>query len=109
MAASARAVYGSIADRLEAGLRTLGAWGSPEPAGPVTTAFGQGEMAFPQWLEHILCVRLREVAAGRADPPGRSEVSTVAVREFDGHDEPAVEALIATLRELDALVTGHPG
>ena len=109
MADPRRAVYGAIADRLEHELRAFGAWGSPEPAGPVTTAFGQGEMAFTQWLEHVLCVRLREVAAGRSEPPDRSEISAIAVREFDGVDEPAVDALLTTLRELDSFVTSQHG
>jgi uncharacterized protein YqcC (DUF446 family) len=94
--------YGAIADDVEAELRRLGAWGSPPPAGPVTGAFGQPDVAFTQWLEHVLVPRLREVAAGEADPPGSSMVAAQAVRELDGWDEAA--GLIAVLQRLDDLV-----
>lgn len=94
--------YGAIADSLEAELRRLGCWGSPAPAGPVTGAFGQPDLAFTQWLEHVLVPRLREIAAGEAKPPGSSMVAAQAVREFDGW--PEADGLIAVLQRLDDLV-----
>jgi len=94
--------YGAIADALEAGLRRLGCWGSPAPTGPITGAFGQPDLAFTQWLEHVLVPRLREIASGQAEPPGSSMVAAQAVREFDGWDE--ADALIEILQRLDDLV-----
>lgn len=99
-----RPEYGAAADRIEAELTAVGAWGSPAPPGPVTSAFGMRDMAFTQWLEHVLCARLREVAAGQSEPPPSSSVAAVAVREFDG--QPAYDGVIAALGELDRLVEG---
>jgi uncharacterized protein YqcC (DUF446 family) len=96
--------YGEIADELEAELRRLGWWGSPAPEGPVTSAFGGRDMSFAQWLEHILVPRLREVAAGDAEPPGDSQVAAYAVRELDGFDEAG--PLLEVLGRLDRLVAG---
>lgn len=98
-----RAVFGQFADRIEAELRELGAWGSPAPDRPITSAFGLQDMAFTQWLEHVLCARLREVAAGSIEPPGSSSVATQAVREFDGWREAG--PLVGVLSELDEFVS----
>lgn len=98
-----RATFGEFADRIETELRALGAWGSPPPDGPVTSAFGLADMAFTQWLEHVLCARLREVAAGSSEPPDRSDVAVQAVRELDGW--PEADRLVEILSALDQYVS----
>jgi len=100
--AASRAAYGEIAAELEQNLRAFGAWDQPAPQGPVRGAFGAPDLAFPQWLEHILCPRLRAIAGGTEDPPAQSNVSAMAVREFDGCD--AAGSIIETLLKLDHLV-----
>ena len=82
--ATDRAAYGRLAEKIEAELRSLGLWGHPPPAGPVRGPFGAPDLTFTQWLEHVLCPRLREIAAGRGEPPDRSSVAAMAVRELDG-------------------------
>jgi uncharacterized protein YqcC (DUF446 family) len=98
---SSSEVYGEIADQIEADLRAIGAWGSPAPTVPVTSAFGAPELSFTQWLEHVLCARLREVGAGHGEPPSQSQVATRAARELDGVE--GSEPLIETLRRLDSI------
>jgi tRNA pseudouridine synthase C len=96
-----RRAYGTIADRIESELRAIGAWDQPAPEGPVQGAFGAPNRSFSQWLRYDLTPRLREVAAGREDPPTTSMVGTMAIREFDGFD--AADTLIDVLLELDKL------
>jgi uncharacterized protein YqcC (DUF446 family) len=99
-----RVAYGELADRIEASVRACGI-GGPPPARPATSAFGEeDEMMFGQWLEYILCARLRAVASGAEDPPPHSEVATRAARELDG--VPDSDGLLEALAELDALVGG---
>jgi uncharacterized protein YqcC (DUF446 family) len=100
----APAAYGELADRIEAELLALGLWGAAAPVRPVSTAFGAPELSFAQWLEHVLCPRLRDIARGRGDPPSHSQVSTRAARELDGIDHS--DRLHEALSELDALVNG---
>jgi uncharacterized protein YqcC (DUF446 family) len=97
-----RAAFGELADRIEAAVGLVGIGGGPPPAGPVRSAFGAGEMTFGQWLQYVLCPRLRSVANGLEDPPARSEVAVRAARELDGvpDSDPLLEALAA----LDSLV-----
>jgi uncharacterized protein YqcC (DUF446 family) len=99
-----RTAYAAIADRLEAELRSLGEWDSPEPAAPVTAAFGSNDRSFGQWLRYTLLARVRAIADGETEPPEHSMVAAQAVREFDGYD-PAAE-LITVLTDLDELVEG---
>ncbi len=100
-----RAAYGVVADKIEAELRTFGAWELPAPDGPVRGAFGAPDRSFAQWLHYDLLPRLREIAAGRADPPDESMAGSKALREFDGlHD---ADPLIDVLLELDRLVEGR--
>jgi uncharacterized protein YqcC (DUF446 family) len=94
-------VYGEIAGQIEADLRALGAWGSPAPTVPVTSAFGAPELSFTQWLEHVLCPRLREIGAGHGEPPSHSQVATRAARELDGVE--GSERLLETLQRLDSI------
>jgi uncharacterized protein YqcC (DUF446 family) len=99
-----RAAYADVADRLEAELKALGWWDSPEPEAPVTAAFGSNDRSFGQWLRYTLVPRLRAVAAGEIEPPERSMVATQAAREFDGYE--VAHELIAVLVDLDELVEG---
>jgi uncharacterized protein YqcC (DUF446 family) len=100
------AAYAAIADQIEAELRRLGLGPSPAPRAPVTGAFGSPSMTFGQWLEHVLCPRLRAVASGAVPPPAVSSVAAQAVRELDGFDH--TDALIAALSRLDALTNAEP-
>jgi uncharacterized protein YqcC (DUF446 family) len=93
-----------IADRIEAELRRLGWWSATPPAEPVAGPFGEANATFTQWLQFVLCPRLREAAAGTALAPRTSNVSAKAVREFDG--QPEADALIQVLSDLDHLMEG---
>jgi uncharacterized protein YqcC (DUF446 family) len=59
-------------------------------------------MTFGQWLEYVLCARLRAVASGMQDPPAHSEVAIRAARELDGVRDS--DGLLEALAQLDALV-----
>jgi uncharacterized protein YqcC (DUF446 family) len=98
------AAYGRIAGRVELELRRLGWWSATPPAEPVAGPFGEANATFTQWLEFVLCPRLREVAAGTTPAPQNSNVSAKAVREFDG--QPEADSLIQVLSELDHLSEG---
>jgi uncharacterized protein YqcC (DUF446 family) len=107
------AAFASLADRIEAELRRLGAWSADRPDQETIDnggAFGMNTLAFTQWLQWVLVPRLREVAAGTFPVPPSSQVAAHAVREFDGwHEASDLEGL---LRELDHLVergAGGPG
>jgi uncharacterized protein YqcC (DUF446 family) len=99
--------YGDLADGIAAELRRLGWWpeGVPDgaPAVEVSGAFGQPDMPFVHWIALVLVPRLREVAAGTADPPGSSMVAAQAVRELDG--VPDAGDLISLLQQLDDLAS----
>jgi uncharacterized protein YqcC (DUF446 family) len=100
-----RAAFGELADRIEAELRSAGLAPTSEPAVPITGGyFGAPEATFCQWLEHVLCPRLREIAAGRGEPPTHSRVATAAARNLDGYD--GTDGLLEALQELDRLTAG---
>ena len=93
------------ADAIEDELRALGWWTGVPPAPErlaAAGAFGQDSLAFAEWLEHVLVVRLRQVAAGELDWPTSSEVAAYAVRELDGIHE--ADRLLEALRNLDDAV-----
>ena len=97
-----RAAYGELADRIEAEMRSAGVGHTPAPSGPaIVGCFGAPDATFFQWLEHVLCPHLREVAAGRREPPPYSQVATAAARNFDGYD--GTDRLLEALQELDRL------
>ncbi|MGI8571550.1 MAG: YqcC family protein [Solirubrobacteraceae bacterium] len=97
-----RAAFGELADRIESEMRSAGVGPTPAPAVPITGGpFGAPEATFFQWLEHVLCPRLREIAAGRSEPPPHSEVATAAARNFDGYD--GTDGLLAALAKVDRL------
>jgi hypothetical protein len=97
-----RAMYGAVADSIETGLRALGAWGEPTAEGSPQGAFGAPERSFTQWVQYDLLPRLREVAAGREEPPEQSMAGTRALRELDGVQ--GADPLIDALLDLDRLV-----
>jgi uncharacterized protein YqcC (DUF446 family) len=97
-----RTRHGGLAEQIESELRRLGAWDAPAPPGPATSAFGSADRSFTQWLRYDLVPRLREVAAGRAEPPEHSMVGTQALRELDGN--PEAERLVDLLLALDRVV-----
>ena len=101
--------YGELAEAITAELHRLGWWpeGVPDdaPAIEVSGPFGQPDLPFAHWLALVLVPRLREVAAGTADPPGQSMVATQAIREFDGLTE--ATDLISLLVDLDATAEGR--
>lgn len=94
-----------IADRLEAELRRLGAWGdAPLPPAKMqfTRAFGGDTMAFEQWIQFVLVARLRDIAASGGPLPPSSNLAAYAVREFDGRED-QMATLIDLLRAVDDL------
>ncbi len=96
-----RAAHGVLADRIEASVEACGIDGPP-PANPARSAFGADDgMTFGQWLQYVLCPRLRAVASGAEEPPARSQVAIRAARELD--DVPDRDGLLQALAELDAL------
>jgi uncharacterized protein YqcC (DUF446 family) len=99
-----RALAGELAAAIEAEMRRLGWWRDLPPAKNVEGAFGRPAMTFDAWIETVLVPSLREVAAGRLDPPQSSHVAAAAVREFDGYDE--ADALIELLSRVDRLSPG---
>ena len=62
-------------------------------------------LAAEEWLQYVLMPRLREVARGESPLPTESSGSAWATRQFDG--DPDADALVALLRDLDALVDGE--
>ena len=72
-------------DLIEEEMRRINMW-QPNPLPPekleVTTAFGQGSMAFEQWLQFIFLPRVREIIAERGRFPNQSQVADQAFREW---------------------------
>lgn len=63
-------------------------------------AFAADTMSFSQWLQFIFIPSVKRAAANESFP-SKSQVSAMAVREFDGMGE--ASSLIAYLSEFDAL------
>ena len=100
-----RAALGRIADEIEAEMRRLRLWSDDPPSEERALeggAFGQGTIAFEQWIQAVLVPRLRAVAAGEIDPPSSSMVGTQAIREWDGIVER--EELASLLSKLDGVI-----
>ena len=90
----------AIADEL----RRTGRWTEPDRlptyrGGP----FGQRDMAFEQWLQGVLLVRLADIAAGTLRPPGTSELAAYAAREWDGQPVGLLPALLSAADDLSDL------
>jgi uncharacterized protein YqcC (DUF446 family) len=90
---------------LEAELKRLNRWGA-EPMPPAAFEnmgpFGQGTMAFEQWLQFVLLPRLRAIVSERDEVPSGSQLAVYAVRALDG--DPDAGRLHDLLYELDRLV-----
>jgi uncharacterized protein YqcC (DUF446 family) len=100
----------TYADRIERELRGLNAWQSqplPDAAYKSKVAFFADTMAFCQWLQFVLLVRVRGIIEARGGFPTQSSVGTYAVRELDGIDEAG--GLIQALCEFDDFIEGLDG
>jgi len=67
--------------------------------------FGMRTLAPEEWIQYVLVPRLDDVAHEEAALPADSAIAAWATRQLDG--DPDGEAIVAVLRELDALVVGH--
>lgn len=65
-------------------------------------AFGANTMAFEQWIQFILVVRLRQMARQELDFPDSSNLGAYAVRNMDGDDE--TEHLRELLSQVDEFI-----
>lgn len=91
---------------IEAEMRRIGLWQEeplPKEAYDYTLAFAQDSMAFHQWLQFIFIPQVRKIAEEYEEFPKMSQVSTAAVRAFDGWDK--ANRLITLLKEFDNLFT----
>lgn len=98
----------AFADRIEAELKSLGAWSETPPtpeAFESRAAFFADTMSFCQWLQFVLLDRIRTIAADEGEFPSRSQVGVYAVRELDGLNE--ASNLVSLLSWLDALIEGR--
>jgi uncharacterized protein YqcC (DUF446 family) len=97
-------VVGEKIVEIEAEMKRIGMWQEEDlpPEGyEFTGPFGMDSMAGQQWLQFILIPRVREIIAQGGQFPESSEVSTWAVREFDGIYEAG--DLVTKLYEFDRL------
>jgi len=94
-----------LALALEVELKRLGRWqADPLPTDKLEHmgAFGENTMAFEQWIQFILIVRLRQMARQEMEFPDSSSLGAYAVRAMDGDDE--AEHLRELLTEIDAFI-----
>src|SRR5690349_19513806 len=93
--------------RIEAEMRSIGMWQNepmPQEKTAAAGAFGQGSMAFEQWLQFVFIPRVNQIVAARAAFPSKSQVGDQAYREWRmWGDAPNVDRLLELLREFDAL------
>src|SRR5947207_13334153 len=92
---------------IEAEMRRIGMWRSePMPQERIASAgaFGQGSMAFEQWLQFVFIPRVDQIVAARGAFPSKSQVADQAFREWRmWGDAPDVDPLLELLREFDGL------
>jgi uncharacterized protein YqcC (DUF446 family) len=92
---------------IEAEMRRIGMWqNEPMPQEKIASAgaFGQGSMAFEQWLQFVFVPRANEIVAARGKFPSKSQVWDQAYREWRMWGEaPDVDRLLELLREFDGL------
>lgn len=97
----------TLADELEATMRTLRLWSEPPPPRlPFQRPFAMDAMPFEHWLQLVLVPCLREIAERRERVPARSNLAAHAVRELDGQDE--LLPLVLVLRRIDELSPEPP-
>ena len=92
---------------IEAEMRRIGMWQN-EPLSPEKIAsagaFGQGAMAFEQWLQFVFIPRVNQIVAARGKFPSGSQVADQAFREWRmWGDAPDVDPLLELLTEFDGL------
>ncbi len=92
------------AAEIEAELISLNRWDDqplPEEMFEDMGAFGSRTMAFEQWIQFILLPRIHQIISEQGEFPGKSNVATYAIRNFDG--DSAASRLCDLLYELDEI------
>ncbi len=91
-------------NEIESEMKRLGIWSKtplPKDAFLDMGAFGMNTMSFDQWLQFVFVPNVRKLLKTDGPWPDKSEIGTIAVREFDGM--PESDGLIALLTEFDHL------
>lgn len=99
------ALVGSKALEIEAELKRLNRWSPeqlPHERFENMGAFGSNTMSFEQWIQFVLIPRIGEISSARDRFPESSNLSTYAVRAFDGDAD--VKYLCDLLYDLDSLI-----
>jgi uncharacterized protein YqcC (DUF446 family) len=97
----------SKASEIKAELKRLNRWQhEPMSADKFENmgAFGSNTMTYEQWIQFILLLRIQEIINERGEFPSDSNLSTYAVRAFDGDDE--TNHLKDLLYDLDQIING---
>lgn len=97
-----------LALAIEMELKRLGRWqANPLPHEKLENmgAFGANTMAFEQWIQFILVVRLRQMARQELDFPDSSNLGAYAVRNMDSDD--GAEHLMVLLSQVDEFIEGR--
>lgn len=92
----------TLLQHIEAEMRRIGLWQDQSPAPEalqIDAAFAHSRLAFSQWLQFVLLPRVRLILQEHGPFPERSQVGTIAIREWDTF--PAADRLIGLLCELD--------
>ena len=95
-------------DEVEIELRKLGWWSNeplPKESLACKEAFCADSMHFGAWIQFILIPKVRKIVSEKGDFPKQSQVSTYAIREFDGQHE--VSDLIHLLCVFDGIIEGR--
>ena len=103
---------------IEAELRRIGFWDDSLDENVVRTQALQyaqthgkspvGTMPFEHWLQTV-CIPNARDAATRNELPSDSQVSVMAMREYDYHSHvPEAQRLLKILREFDAIFKSRP-
>lgn len=98
------ALAAAKAAEIEAELKNINRWDDqslPEEAFVDMGPFGSRTMAFEQWIQFILLPRINQITLEKGEFPGKSNVATYAIRNFDG--DPSAQRLCDLLYELDQL------
>jgi len=96
-----------LLDSIEAELRRLRYLiGEPDQLAGISSAFGQGQIPFEQWLGQVFLPNARAAIAAN-ELPASSHVAGAAVRNLDGADE--ADVLIGLLSAFDARINQSGG
>ncbi|MEQ1587512.1 MAG: YqcC family protein [Cyclobacteriaceae bacterium] len=99
------ALVSAKAKEIENELRRSNRWQAyPLPDEKFTDlgAFGTNTMSFEQWLQFVLIPRISEIIESKDAFPEESQLSTYAIRYFDGDDDSG--SLQGILYDLDQLI-----